>query len=191
MRDKCNANNKGYSLVETIIVIAIIGIVSAMALASVTMIHSAKAKDAAVVFDSKVAETAAKARGMNKDSSKLFSIRLYKEGSTYYIQTGTSEFSGGAYTFTADADNMHEGKGTSISRYVRISYYPEDKTDPDSSYTIGAWNDTKDVGTSGQVIIFAKSGVCISGAGTYCFYKRNGTLVAKDFVRRNGSHESR
>jgi len=173
--------NKGYSLVEMIVVLAIIGIVSAMSVVSITMIHSAKAKDAAVVFDAEVAELIAKSKGQSDSNSDIFAFKIYKDGETYYLQHGTVVCSGaGSYTFTADSSDP-----ISISKYVRVSFYPEGE-----AYN-NAWDAGYDLGTTGQVLVFSKSGQCVSGAGNYGFFKRNGNLVARTVVRKNGSHTSR
>jgi len=188
---KARINNKAYSLVEMIIVLGIIAVVSVMSLASVTMIHSAKAKDAAVVFDSQVSELIAKAKGQNVDSSKLYAIRLYKSGSSYYVQTGIANKSGGSYVFTADPDNLNGGTGTSLSKFVKISYYPEKKDDGTYGGYSTDWDSAYEVDDTGVLIVFTKSGNCVNGSGTYCFFKRNNSNVARDIVRMNGSHESR
>lgn len=188
---KGRKNNKAYSLVEMIIVLGIIAVVSVMSLVSVTMIHSAKAKDAAVVFDSQVSETIARARGKNTDSSKLYALKLYKSGTSYYVQTGIASSAGASYSFTPDTDNINDGKGTSLSKFVKISYYPERKDDNSYGRYSTNWDDAYEVSDTGVLLIFTKSGNCISGSGTYCFFKKNGSNVARDIVRMNGSHESR
>ena len=48
MKKNSYNQNKAYSLVEMIIVIAIIGVISVMAMVTVSIIRSARAKDAAM-----------------------------------------------------------------------------------------------------------------------------------------------
>ena len=202
------SKNKGYSLVEMIIVIAIIGVVSGMALASVSMIHSAKAKDASVVFNAEVSELMAKAKSMN-DSSAMYAIRIHRDGNNYYIQSGTVKKSGTDYMFKISPDNDNDYKGKSISKYVRVSYteenstginYPADwnawcdltwtdSTNIKSDGSIGPYSDNQEL--SGVLIAVTKSGDVISGNGAYCFFKKNGSQVARVYVRKNGSHEAR
>ena len=65
MRKRLKDDNAGYSLVEMIIVLAIVAVVSAMAIVSITMIHSAKAKEAAVTFDSEVSTLITKSKNLS------------------------------------------------------------------------------------------------------------------------------
>ena len=202
------SKNKGYSLVEMIIVIAIIGVVSGMALASVSMIHSAKAKDASVVFNAEVSELIAKAKSMN-DGSAIYALRLHKDGNNYYIQAGTVKKSGANLMFKISPDNDNDYKGKSISKYVRVSYspetssgisYPDDwnascdatwsaSTNIKCDGAVGPYADNQEL--SGVLIMVTKSGDIISGNGAYCFFKKNGSQVARVYVRKNGSHEAR
>ena len=62
-------NDKGYSLVELIIVIAIIVALAASALLSITMIHSARAKDAAVKLGSEVNSLKTRCMNMTPDNT--------------------------------------------------------------------------------------------------------------------------
>lgn len=206
--DVVKSKNKGYSLVETIIVIAIIGIVSVMAMASVSMIRSAKCKDAAVVFDSEISELIAKAKSMN-DSSGMYAIRIWKDGENYYIQRGKVDKIGPILKFKISADNENDYKGKAVSKYVRISFtaensgglsYPDDwNASLDATWTastmikcdgsIGTFNDGDEL--SGVVVAVTKSGDVISGNGAFCFFKKNGSQVARVYVRKNGSHEAR
>lgn len=207
--DVVKSKNKGYSLVETIIVIAIIGVVSVMAMASVSMIHSAKCKDAAVVFDSEVSELIAQAKSMN-DSSKMYALRVWKDGANYYIQRGTIRDDAGTLKFKIDADNANDLRGKAVSKYVRISYtaesgsgltYPEDwDATLDATWTAatsivcdGAAGSIFNDGDAltGVFIQVTKSGDIISGNGAFCFFKKNGSQVARVYVRKNGSHEAR
>jgi prepilin-type N-terminal cleavage/methylation domain-containing protein len=174
-------SNKGYSLVELIIVIAIILIVAAMSLATVTMIQSAKCKDAAVKVDSEIAEIIAASRGMAYDASdpnKFYALYLYKDDSSnnYYIQRGYAlrNASTGLYSFTSNGNNLNDDKGINLSSYGVIEW---DVTDNDN-YT-------------GVVIVYSKSGQCLAGYGTYTFKKKNGNVVATNFVRQNGTHASK
>lgn len=207
--DGIKSKNKGYSFVEMVIVIAIIGIVSVMAVASISMIHSAKCKDAAVVFDSEMSELFAKAKSMNTKADGMYAIRIFKDGNNFYIQKGRANIEGTSIKFKIDADNDNDYKGRKVSSYARISYTPEDSSglvypeDWDSSLddTWTATTTIKCVGDmgdfhnddelSGVVIAVTKSGDVVSGSGAYCFFRKNGSQVARVYVRKNGSHEAR
>jgi len=205
--DVVKSKNKGYSLVETIIVIAIIGVVSVMAMASVSMIHSAKCKDAALVFDSEVSELLAKAKSMN-DGTKMYALRVFKKGQNYYIQSGTVRKDGGNTYFKISSDNQNDYYGKAVSKYVRISYTAESSsgiTYPDdwSSALDTVWSNSVclcdgDIGgfhngdaLTGVLITVTKSGDVISGNGAFCFFRKSGSQVARVYVRKNGSHEAR
>ena len=174
-------SNKGYSLVELIIVIAIILIVAAMSLATVTMIQSAKAKDAAVRVDSEIAEIIAASRGMAYDASdpnKFYALYLYKADSSnnYYIKRGyATRNADDKYEFTSNGNNLNDDKGINLSSYCIIE---RDVTQYDDY-------------SNGVVIVYSKSGQCLSGYGTYTFKKRNGNVVATNYVRQNGTHSSK
>ena len=79
--------NKGFSLVEMIIVLGIIAVMSTMALISINIIHSAKAKDAATVFDSEVATLKTKAKGMGVDLNSNGKIDDTEKDLLYCIKT--------------------------------------------------------------------------------------------------------
>lgn len=187
MKRRFMKNNKGFSLVEMIICIAIIAILSGIALVTVSMIDSAKAKDAAVSFNSVVSETLAKSKGqmcvvngVNQPTYKRC-MYLYLEDSSdrYYLKTGYYNPDGltdaDKYIFI-DNENKNEGKGTNLSAKVTIKY-----EDLDGNKTT--------VDSDGVYIIFNKNGTCFDGAGLFEFYKRNGNLVDEVSIKTNGSHQ--
>lgn len=182
MRKRLKDDNAGYSLVEMIIVLAIVAVVSAMAIVSITMIHSAKAKEAAVTFDSEVSTLITKSKNMNCDVNPNYSfcLKIYKDSDgKYYIQKGYYDSTPGAattYIFDNTTDPLNNGKGTCLSSYVSVKYAPTGGTEADISTVY---------------IRYDRKGMCIEGDGTYRFYKRNGTMVASDYLRKNGSHETR
>ena len=177
---KQKRSNKGYTLVELIIVIAIILIVSAMALVTVTMIQSAKAKDAAIRVDSEIAEIIASSRGMaydKDDPSKFYALHLYDIDGTYYIRRGYAvKLPSGKYRFTSNGKNLNDDKGYSLTNYVVIDWDADNK---------------KEDSLPGIVIVYSKSGQCLAGYGTYSFKKRNQTEVATNYIRQNGTHASK
>ena len=196
--------NKGYSLVEMIIVLAIIAIVAGMSLISITLIHSARAKEAATTVDSEIATLITKSKNMQCDRAGCqYAARIYKdeESGTYYYQKGyfnPSVGSYGKYIFTG-TDSAGEGKGTSLSPYVVIKF-------TGSQYLVGEDGTVsavkkeyvdKDVfdedmnSKQGLYIRFSKDGICEDGVGDIGFYKRNGNDIAHQIIRRNGSHQSK
>lgn len=184
-------NNKGYSLVELIIVIGIIVVMTGIATVTVTLINSAKAKEAAVTFSSELADLQTKSKGQIISLTDVatgvtttypnytFAIRLYKDGSKCYIQKGYCDETN---AFTAFTDtNVNSGKGISLSSRIIIKY-----TNTDTSTQI-------EIDDSGNEVIIAydKNGRCVSGSGVYDFYKKNGNLVDTVTIKKNGSYQNK
>ena len=183
MKGRFMKNNKGYSMVEMIICIAIIAILSGVAIVTVTMINSAKAKDAAVSFDSVVADTIAKSKGQMcvvngvEEPTYKRCIHLYLDDASgrYYMRTGYYDPDTDTYEFV-DKENKNGGLGTNLSSKVVIKY--QDLA-----------GNKSDVDSTGVYIVFNKNGTCYSGIGLYEFYKRNGSLVDEVSIKANGSHQ--
>ena len=182
-------NNKGYSLVEMIICIAVIAILSGIALVTITLLHSAKAKEASGTFTSELSDTAIKAKNQvvvieTDDGSKVkypnynFCLKLYKDDDRYYIKKGYYNPEAGSeatkYIFP-EAGNPNDGKGISLSSKVTITYTPEGGTEADLDYVY---------------IVYDRKGRCINGSGMYSFYKNQEALIADVKVNKNGSYQS-
>ncbi|SEF52508.1 prepilin-type N-terminal cleavage/methylation domain-containing protein [Eubacterium ruminantium] len=189
-------SNKGFSLIEMIIVLAIIAVVSTMSVISIGIINSAKAKDAASVFDSEVASTHAKAKGMAADvdgngtisDSELeytYALKLYKVAgkSEYYLATGYAKWQPGGVLVFVNTSTANGGLGRNLSSYVKIRYTGTLET--------GVQVNDYDPGTTGVIIMFNRRGECILGDGEYEFQKTNGNTVARKYIRANGSHGSK
>ncbi len=186
-------NNKGYSLVELIIVIAIIVVFSAAALVTMTVMHNAKAKEAATTFDSELSELIHNAKNracdVNGDDKIVgiendytFGLRLYQIDGKCYLQS-VLVFAG-AYEANVDyekANNPNNGLGKSLSTYVYVKY-----TD-----RAGNENVIGNTGNDEVLIYYNRDGSCASGVGTYEFMKTNNdTMVAIMTLNKNGSHQS-
>lgn len=182
-------NNKGYSLVEMIICIAIIAVLSAVAMVTVTMIHSAKAKEAAVTFTSELSDTAIKSKNqvvtMEDADGNIVKypkynhcLKLYETDGKYYLKKGyynpegTDEAT--KYIFV-DTENVNGGKGISLSSRVYVTF-------------TGSTGSESDVTTS--YIVYDRKGRCIQGDGLYSFYKTSGSLIADVKINKNGSYQS-
>lgn len=182
-------NNKGYSLVELIICIAVIAILTGVAFVTVTLLHSAKAKEASVTFTSELSDTSIKAKNQvvtieADDGSKVkypkysYCIKLYTDGDRYYIQKGyynpDASDEATKYIFS-DSDNPNDGKGISLSAKVTITYTPEGGTEADLDKVH---------------IVYDRRGRCIEGSGMYSFYKNGDALIADVKINKNGSYQS-
>ena len=193
--------DKGYTLVEMIIVIAIIAIVAGLSLVSITLIHAARAKEAAVTVDSEIATLITKSKNMQCDRVGCqYAARIYKaDNDVYYFQRGyydPNAGTNGTYIFT-NTDPEGDGKGTSLSSYVVVKYTGKQvKVEADgvcgSSIETCSEKDVADMNAnSGLYIRFARDGSCEAGVGDIGFYKRNGNDVAHNTIRTNGSHQTK
>lgn len=186
-------NNKGYSLVELIIVIAIIVVLTGAALITMNIMHSAKAREASITFDSKISELINKSKNRacdanvdgkidSADEGYSFGLRLHKDGNKCYLQEVLVK--DGAYVKDdtyEKANNVNDGKGISLSSYVYVKY-----TDQSGNViTIG------DQASETVLISYKRNGTCASGYGMYEFIRTSGgDQVASMTLNKNGSHQS-
>ena len=193
--------DKGYTLVEMIIVIAIIAIVAGLSLISITLIHSARAKEAAVTVDSEIATLITKSKNMQCDRPGCqYAARIYKaDNDVYYFQRGyfdPNAGTNGTYIFT-NTDTEGDGKGTSLSSYVVVKFTgTQEIVNADGTCggvsTTHNEQDVADMNFHGGLYIrFARDGSCEAGVGDIGFYKRNGNDVAHNTIRTNGSHQTK
>ena len=199
--------DKGYTLIEMIIVIAIIAVVAGMALISVTLIHSARAKEAATTVDSQVATLITQSKNMQSDRAGwVYAARIYADDNgAYYFQRGYYKPTDGKteaeYDFT-NTDKENDGKGTALSSYVVVRFYGQETTVKGGFKEVSGTqskkpssedgDEVKDMNSGqGLFIRFDKDGTCAEGVGDIRFYKRNGNIVAHEYIRRNGSHQSK
>ena len=177
-------NNDGYSLVELIIVIAIIMVLGTVSFLSLNYIKTAKAKEASVTLDNQVSNLLNRARnqackydngdgtGESVHKSDRFIILVYKNADgSYYVKRGYTGASGDIYV---DAENGKDGKGVSLTSYVDIKY-----NDGSGSVLID---------NVGQKIIYDASSRCVYGDGDFEFYGKNSSLLSKVTINKNGSH---
>ncbi len=190
-------DNGGFSLTELIIVIAIILIMTLASFVSLTIMHSAKAKEAASSFENSLAETISlsKNNGVDKNQNNVIDadeekysigLKVYKIGQKYYLQkcicekSATGEYSDsglGATDPYIKSLNESSGKGVCLSSYVDIKYYDLDGNDASA--------DT-------YVIAFNRKGECVLGYGKYEFRKKSsGDKIVTVSVNKNGSYISK
>lgn len=191
-------NNKGYSLVEMIIVIAIIAVLTSAALVTITLINSAKAKEAGVTLDSEISRLVAQSKSQmpifddgsgtkaeHKDYN--FAIAIYKNtDKKYYIASGYYNKQDNKFS-TFDVSNNNGGKGICLSSKVSVSYEPGNKNTSNSpdcdinGTTYSAW-----------VVSFDKAGRCICGVGTFELKKSSdNTVIDEISIKANGSHQAK
>ena len=195
--------NKGYSLVEMIIVIAIIAVMSAAAMVTITLINSAKAKEASVTLDSEISALVARAKSqiptfddgsgtVEQHRDYNFAIAVYKTDSKFYIAKGyyKMEDSGKKIFQTFDADNANSGKGQSLSTKISVTYVPGSKN-PGAFETSDTFALTADAGKK-WVISYDQNGRCICGVGTFEINKASDNSTLDEIsINANGSHISK
>lgn len=181
--------NDGYTLVEMMIVIAIIIALSGMAVISLTVLNSASAKDSAMNFDTDIATLAAKARSM--DANFMYNSNVYEEFCIvlYKDSSGKNTFQAPGY-YDPDTDcyvvNCNEKK--KLSRRVELQLDGV-TTNTGSGFDVDGASVTEVNIVS--IIRFNRRGECVLGYGKYNFCKRGGTIIATNKIRQNGSHETR
>ena len=186
-------NDKGYSLVEMIICIAIIAIMTGVAVVTVSLINSAKAREASVTFTSELSDMYTKSKNQMVVISDVkypkynHCLYLHSDGTRTYIKkgyynpAGTDEATKYIYT---GVDTPNSGKGVSITSSVTIKY--KDSAGVEKSIT------GTDSGTSlkGVYIIYDRNGRCIEGSGLYTFCKDEDVVIAEVGLKKNGSYQS-
>lgn len=198
-------DNNGYSLVEMIITIAIIVIMSGISFVTVSMINSAKAKDASVTFESELSDMITKTKNqvciVNGKSKPSYSscLMIYKASdNNYYVKKGYYNPAGSGLSETNAAsvnmdamyifineENLNDGKGKGLSSRVKIGY--RDNTIAGSTEQTIEYTDNA---SDKNYIVYDRNGRCLEGYGIYRFYKKNGNVIADVTIQKNGSHQS-
>jgi ABC-type Na+ efflux pump permease subunit len=190
-----------------IIVIAIIAVMAGASMVTITLINSAKAKEAGVTLDSEISALIAKSKSqipridINGDGSVSeeevkdskdynFAIAVYqnKNDSKYYIAHGYLNSSDDKF-YIYDEENTNDNKGTCISSRVSIDYTAGAKNSG-----LGKTSDDLNYSSTDRlwVIAFSGSGKCISGVGTYELEKASDhQTIDVLYVNANGSHQSK
>lgn len=190
MKNDFSDNNSGYSLVELLIVMAIIAVLAAAALLSYTMIHSARAKDAAIKVGSEVNALKSKCMNMTPGDGvhSYYALMLYTDTDgqdTPHICL--VQYNDGTNSFDEVPDEDYN-----LSSSVKIEFTGSCRGVGSSeiwnmsNYVPGHKNGTTEA-TTPVYICFDKRGNCYSGYGEYDFSKSNGTTVAHVNIGMNGS----
>ena len=188
MVKKLLKDNSGYSLVELIIVIAIVIVLAAAALISITMVHSARAKDAAIKVGSEVNQLKTKCMNMKPDDGThdYYALALYNDSDDVsHICLVMHDPSTNTFDYDTEED-------VNLSSSVKVDFSGSYRAVDDFSTALSGTNKVPghqgDTGADSPVFIcFDKRGNCYSGSGEYNFYKRNGNVVAHVDIRQNGS----
>lgn len=177
-------DNSGYTLVELIIVMAIIVILTTAAFVTMSVMHTAKVKEAASTFDAEITDLIARTRNKDvyQDTNQNGFMDSGEELPGYKYELGIS-YEGGKYYINnwyylpGGTHSEAATKRKNLSAYVKIQY-----SDFDGTYVNTAVTD-------GHTIRFDKSGACVDGAGVYKFLKKDGSVIATVTINKNGSHQ--
>ena len=189
MKRKLSKDN-GYTLVEMIIVLAIIALLAAMSLISVTIIHSARAKEACVRVGSEINSVKSMNRTMTpKDGTHDgYALVIYKDSNGAFNCCVALHKESGGYDLDSD-------KNVKLSSSVDIKFTGSMIKADGSSISVtdhvpGELSATEDDDLP-IYVVFDKRGNCYSGAGDIRFYKKNSNQVARVNVTSNGSIDVR
>ena len=150
--------NKGYTLIEMLIVLAIMAILSGLAAVSVGLIRKAKIQDAITTFDSQLSNLWMQTKAVSSKQQSMYGELAIKDGEYTFIINDSG---------SAIATEKYER----WSKYIDLDYVGTDGTS--ISFTDGS--------TSSVKIQFDKAtgGVVGSrGAGDYIFKDKSGKVVA-------------
>ena len=176
------AKNKGYTLVEMLIVIAIMVILASLSVFSVGIIRDAKRSAAVNTFDNQLSSCLVKTKATSDVSGKQLCMYIYKRTidskSNYCIKIG--------YSLPSASDGVEDiTKKDSSNNPIAVGILSTltANNNDDTNWDAVLPKDVTDIvynGTSitaGKVIKFNKSdgSVDATAAGTYTFYK-NGTM---------------
>ena len=176
-------NNKGYSFVELIIVIVLILILSVMSLVSLSLITSARAKDASTEFGSELQVIKKKCMDMTPDKNSWDSTLSLSEDDKDKARYGLVVY------FEDGNFKMSE-----VNCYPKGKFYQYDLTTVNETVLFSKRIDVLPGGLNSDdciCIVFDRHGNCLSGYGEYDFNRKNGSTVAKVYVNKNGSIEIR
>ena len=194
MRKVLKTTNKGYSLVEMVIVVTIILILGAMSLVSLTLINSARAKQASVTFESEVEALKTKCMNMKPagDNYDYYGISVYMDAKgVYNLCLVKHNKTNNKYEYIDDENQK-------LSSRVEVEFTGSARNISNSAATPFTLNKHKnttknstDVSDTPIIISFDKRGNCFSGYGNYYFLKRNGSYMARVEIKQNGSIDIR
>ena len=181
------AKNKGYTLVEMLIVISIMVILASLSMFSIGVIRDAKRSAAVNTFDNQISSCLVKTKAVSDiDASGKNNICMY----VFKRDNGTKV----NYCIKVGYDNTDAVKDI-LSGTVLGAAYPDDSND-DGNWDAVLPKDVADIIYEGssianyQKIKFNKSnGTVTDGYGKYEFVKSDGTVYSTIYVDRlSGNH---
>lgn len=164
---KLRENNQGYTLIEMIICIAVIAILSGMAVLTISSIRTAKATAARESFDQEIAALQMRTKSQDRNTA----IRIEKDDRNYNVYYGTYTSAGGFV-----ADNPSDPDVVLERVEIRHTYTPEGIDDAIVTDMVFQFNKSDNYTTSGY--------------GTYTFYKpgSDDSVGSVTINKNTGSH---
>ena len=171
-------HNLGYSFVELVIVIGIMGVLAGLAVVTWRSVDSANYRKSVAVFEEELRTLRTSTMGQ----SGMLAMKVYYEpvSDKYYIARGVVTESG--FTETIDTATYPELANAPYLNYEGVS----------NPVLVGKklsiMHGGSKIDDSGLVIQFNKSDGSISdanGAGEYVFYRKNGDEIAKVKIQKN------
>lgn len=170
-------NNKGYTLVEMLVVIAIMAILSGLAAVSIGLIYKAKIRDGMQVFNSQLSNTWLRTKSTATNATSMYAeMEWSADGFTYKI----IDSSGGEKSSTV----LKKWTNSVVwMNNLMVSYKPESTAQEQSGY---GDSDKK------WYIQFDKAtGAVLKGAGAYEFSNADGDVVGVIYLdSATGNHYS-
>lgn len=178
--------NKGYSMIEMMIVIAIMAILTGVAVVSMSMIKKAKAQDVVRTFNSQVTNAWLQTKAIGKKQTSM------------YVEVTTKKDSNGKLIpckfLIKDLDT--DGKTIIVKEETALTSNPESDSSarvrmeyvastPSNSPGAKANQDSENVAGDNPTFIirFDKAtGEVVKGAGTYTFTDDGGNVVASVYI---------
>ena len=177
--------NKGYTLIELIIVIAIIGILAGASFISIGVIRQAKRQEAVNTLDNQISSLLVRTKALSDASNKngdtplCMVIRKRTDGK-YAVMNGNIDESG--ILSVGDVNTDADCEAILPKDIIQIKYVPSDSAQ--KAAAVGADNDDD------LVIQFLKSyGSTQYGGGKYEVYIKGGRLYATIYLDKvTGNH---
>lgn len=184
MKSRKKNHNKGYSMVELIIVMCIIGVLTAASFITLRSVDSAKYKKAVSTLESEMATL--RTSTMAQDPRMAMKLYLGDDGS-YYIDRGwisaNVQPGGTSYSFHSGCPaELLDANGD-----PQISYYSySGVSNPVRVLSRGSITyNSNPVTADGVLIYYRKSdGSMILGSGEYRLYRKNGELIADVHLKK-------
>ena len=187
MKHSKRAVNNGYSFVEMLIVLAIMAIMSAMAIVTWNSVKSAKYKQAVSTFESELSTLRTSTMGQGDGMAMKvyydadYSDRFGKKIGAYVITRGYVDNSGTFQEVTYNSSSTDSLQRSLYFSYAGVSNPVFIMQKGKIQYAPTGSNVYTDIDDSGIVIQYYKSDGSVKsgqGDGVFRFYKDNGKMIA-------------